>query len=694
MTFTSGMTLAEPGMPWHESPTLDEEGLRSILRALPIPVSVRDSEGRYVWINGAAAEAIGQSAEAVVGRSMEEVFPGDPRVGPCLEADRRFLRSGRGEELDPEVEGPLGDRQRVRLHGGRLVASFGGVEALSFEGRFAQAFRQLVEHANDVLYRVDVEGRIVYANPIAGQLLGYSGRELRSMQIFDIVREDYREQARLFYREQLANRTANTFLELPVVGRDGRERWLAQNVQLLLDGASPVAFQAVAREITDRKELEVQLSRLATHDSLTQLLNRSFFESELDLRIAQCVRDGSPGAVVLIDLDAFKAINDSFGHAAGDTFLQEFGGFLLSQFRESDIVCRLGGDEFGVMLLRSDREVVETLSSRLVTAARRFVVESAKGTLSTTVSVGVALFAEHGWTREGLLARADLALYQAKQLGRDRHQVFADGSAAGSAVETRSSWVDRLRQALERRDFVLYAQPVRDLRGGSVVYYETLLRLRHPDGKVVDSGAFMELADHLGLTVELDRWTVGAVIDALAEARHSRVVLGVNLSGEAVGSTSFMRWIRARLRETGVAASQLVFEITSDAAVDSLPGGRERVMSLAALGARFALDDFGAGFSSLHRLRKLPVDYLKIDGLFIRNIGRDRADRALLRAMVEVARALGRDTIAELVEDEETLRLLRRLGVDHGQGSHLGRCQPMAEVLSDGRAGRAEPRSP
>lgn len=669
-------------------PTQSPSSASSLWDALPCVIVEPERPNRVVEYSEPLARLVQRSPEEIVDRPLSDLLRDQEFVEPGrvfsarlahslgdLEVIVRSVPWNRAGEpvvlltmISRPVQKPVSETQELAVQ-------------LGDEGAAGVVYRQLVEYASDIIYQVNLEGRVVYANPIARRILGYEDSELGGRRITDLVREDYRAEVDRFYSQQFADRTRSTYLEVPVLTKDGRELWLAQNVQLLVEDGRPVSFQAVAREVTDRKRLEDQLAHLATHDSLTNLFNRAFFEAQLDLKVAHAARYGNSGAVVMIDIDRFKDVNDTFGHGAGDSFLAEFAEFLKTRFRESDVVARLGGDEFAVLLDHVDREGVVRLLADFVERTRRHSTAIGNSSVSTTASVGAALFPEHGSSRESLLGHADEALYQAKNEGRNRFQLF-DGPAEDDSglARGKSTWGDRLRDALLRRDLLLYVQPVRCIKQPSLLYLEALLRLRHPDGKIVDAGAFLDVADRMGLSCDLDRWAFDRGVDWLVE-QSGKVDLGVNLSSKSLGNGELLQHMRERIREVDFIAPSLIFEVTESAAINGLAQAREFMGTLSALGCRFALDDFGVGFSSLHRLKQLPVDYLKIDGAFVKNISHDRADRALMRAIVEVAMALGKETIAEFVEDEETLEALRAAGIDHAQGFLLGRAQPIESVL-------------
>ena len=548
-----------------------------------------------------------------------------------------------------------------------------------FENR---RLRHLVEHSADIVFRVDAVGGFRYVSPAAADLLGWSVEELLNRRYVDLVPATSRFEVRRFYFQQLRDRVASTYLEVPVSTSGGNEVWVGQNVQLVIEAGQVMGFEGIAREITDRRRREQQLAHRATHDSLTRLYNRSFFEGQLEKSLAESVRYGTSGAVLVIDLDGFKDVNDRFGHKVGDTYLAGFGELLRRRFRESDVVARLGGDEFAVLLRGPRPDSFEEVAGGLLTMIRLYAATGDERA-STTASIGVALYPDHGTSCEHVLAHADLSMYRAKELGRNRFAVFASEESGGAASEEVSAQLlNRVRGALDRRDFELFAQPVYSVNDGTLFFHEILLRLRAADGQILPAASFLDLAERFGSIRDIDFWVLEHVLEHLCGSELPPTsVLGVNLSGRSIGQQEIVELVKDAVLHHRLDASRLIFEITESAAISDLGLAIDFMSALNAMGCRFALDDFGVGFSSLYRLKQLPVELLKIDGNFVRGLALDRADRALVKAIVEVAAALDKETIAEFVEDAATLASLRDAGVDYAQGFFFGKGLPLEEAL-------------
>ena len=399
--------------------------------------------------------------------------------------------------------------------------------------------------------------------------------------------------------------------------------------------------------------------------------------------LLRATRYDSGGAVLMIDLDNFKDVNDAFGHLAGDDLLKGVAGALRHRIRQTDILARVGGDEFAVLLPQTDAEQAQIVADLIVKSLHRHVVMLGERSIHTTVSVGVALL--DGLDVESVMVNADLAMYEAKAAGRDRFVMYRPDPSRVGRPSMRLATAERIRKALEEDRLLLYCQPILDLKGNQVCQYELLLRL--PDergGEPLLPDAFLYVAERSGLIQAIDCWVAGKAIALIAEHQRAgrRLVLYVNFSGKSIGDPKVTALTEATLVKAGIDPTCLVFELTETAAIANLEEAKSFTQRLRARGCRFALDDFGAGFASFFYLKALPFDYLKIDGEFIRGVVANPMDRLVVEAIVGIAQGTGKKTIAEFVGDDDTLRLLQKSGVDYAQGYQVGRPRPLAEVLT------------
>jgi diguanylate cyclase (GGDEF)-like protein len=457
---------------------------------------------------------------------------------------------------------------------------------------------------------------------------------------------------------------------------------VGDEIDVVVDSVGTLAAD-MERALEARLEAERNLVWLADHDPLTNLFNRRRFQEIFQQILTMSVRYRRSGALLFIDLDQFKFVNDLNGHQAGDALLLLVAGSLRDALRQSDILARLGGDEFAIVLPEADRAQAVYAANKLLHDLKQVQFFAGGRQHRIACSVGIALFPAHGENLNVLLANADMAMYQAKEAGGDRWHLYAPGEQAKELLAARARWRERIDQALLDDAFELHFQPIYDIRRDRVTRFETLVRMRDGSGKLVFPDHFIPVAEQSGQIQEIDRWVISKAIARLAATPD--LVLSVNLSGRVLDDPSLPAWFRRQLADNGVEPGRLVVEVTETAAVANIQDAIAFMREIKALGCAFALDDFGSGFSSFTYLKQLPVDIVKIDGAFIRQLPTSREDQLFVKALTDVAKGLGKATVAEFVEDAATLALLRQLGVDYAQGYHIGRPAPQLQ-FADGAA--------
>jgi diguanylate cyclase (GGDEF)-like protein len=439
------------------------------------------------------------------------------------------------------------------------------------------------------------------------------------------------------------------------------------------------------------QEATAKLSWQASHDPLTGLANRVEFGIQVDRALRSAVEDGRRHTLVFMDLDQFKVVNDTSGHKAGDELLRQLSAQLKQALRSTDVLARLGGDEFGVLFLDCGVEVGMRLAEGLRRVVEGFRFHHGDRVYCVGVSMGLVEIDAASQSVEELLSAADAACYVAKEGGRNRIHRYHVEDKELLRRRGEMEWASRITQALDAGRMQIYCQYLQPLReGDGAQHYELLLRMVGPDESVVPPMAFLPAAERYQLAAMLDSWVLDQVIEHCAETLAGRpeLILSINISGASLGDVGFQTRLRQRLAEHPRVASNLCLEITETAAIANLDHALQLISDLRGLGCRFALDDFGSGLSSFAYLRSLPVDYLKIDGTFVRDMHQDPIDAAMVEAIHKVARLMGVRTVAEYVEDEATALMLREMGVDYAQGYHIHRPQPLHEVCAgEGRRG-------
>jgi len=478
--------------------------------------------------------------------------------------------------------------------------------------------------------------------------------------------------------------------------KSGKLYWVHASISPVKDSNGIIThFLAVIEDINERKHLETKLVNMAERDPLTNLFNRRRFEEELEDWLAQAKRYTTHGALLFIDLDNFKHINDTFGHYTGDKHFKHindtFGHYtgdkllktvantLQKRLRYTDTLARLGGDEFAIILQHTNIGQAQLIAGEML-GLLKYNTEGKEGKCpGITASIGIALFPEHSASLETLIAYADLAMYNAKEQGGNRVCVYSQDQEM--QIELRLKWKNRICYALENDRFVLHLQPILNLRENRIVRHEALLRMIGENGELIPPSVFLNVAERFGLIHEIDRWVVCKAINIIAELRRTGKFqcLEVNLSGKTVANTDFLSQTRQELEITDTNPSNLILGIPESAIVENAGEIHSFITSFKDIGCRFALDDYGR-FSSFNHLKHLPIDYLRISGSFISDLPHNRVHQHLVRGMVEVARGLGKQTIANHVNSDETLQLLQEYGVDYAQGYHIGLPTAISEI--------------
>ncbi len=537
--------------------------------------------------------------------------------------------------------------------------------------------RGLLDAANVIILTQTQAGIVQTVNEHGVQLTGFSQPELSGKPFVSLL---YHPSAAEEFLNWLGCPKPSVKLqhENEVRCSDGTLRNVVWVHTRLKETRSQIAVLSVGLDVTDRVRAEARLAWLATHDPLTGLFNRHRFQEELERTLAETVRSCKSCALVLFDLDHFKDINDSSGHAAGDALLKLLAKLLQERVRSSDTVARLGGDEFAVLLADTNVSGAETFARELNERLKDTPFHYAGKTYRVSASIGIAMLPEHGDNLEDLLANADLAMYQAKQAGRGRFHTFSFADRAREGVGQRVYWKAVLTQALERRRFMFHYQPVVNPADGSIVYHEALLRLVQEDGTLVLPGAFLDAAQRSGLMPAIDQFVVEEALRILREGKSQglKPVLAVNLSATALTDPCWIGSLQVEAKAGWLDPRQLLFEVTETAAVTDVDAARKVMEALAELGFCFAIDDFGAGFASFHYLKQLPFAYVKIDRSFVSQLTCEVRDCAFIQAITTLAHGYGQKVVAEGVEDAATLNLLRELEVDCVQGFYLYRPSP------------------
>ena len=585
----------------------------------------------------------------------------------------RVVRA-RGEAISERRRGPV-----------KVVGTMQDVTEEAAARSARDLLSYVVQSTGDAIVTKSHDGTITSWNRAAEQLYGYPAGEAVGQPIA-LIEPTHRAGEQQKILETLLSGESIDNFETEGVRKDGNVITVSLTVSPVTDANGRIVSTAIiARDTTERVRYEERLRDLADHDQLTGLFNRRRFDEQLKRELARAGRYAAHSAVLSIDIDNFKGINDSAGHAAGDAVLVQVARVLRSRFRSSDVVARLGGDEFAVLLSAVGVDDARAAAEDLVAEIRNSPATYGGRPFRISASIGVTAFESDDATAGEVLVNADLAMYAAKTAGRDRVVVYTAPEARKARAMAKLTWSQRIQDALDRDRFVLHLQPILELATGQIKHGELLLRMKGERGKLIAPGAFLPAAERFGLIHAIDRWVVARAIQLVAESMGPIPQVGINLSGESVvGDPELLRMIERELERSSVDPSRLIFEVTETAAIANMPEATEFARGLTDLGCSLALDDFGTGFGSFYYLKHLPVSYVKLDGEFIQNLPSSEVDEHMVKAIVGVSQALGIKTVAESVADAETIGLLQKHQVDYAQGYFVGKPVPLSAALADG----------
>ncbi len=549
-----------------------------------------------------------------------------------------------------------------------------------------ERIRVTLASLGDAVITTDVAGRVDYLNPSAERLTGWSKDEVAGQplcQLFNIIDENSRDPVedcmqRCFQGGQIVSLANHTLL----ICCDGQERSIDYSASPIHDHeGTTVGAVLVFRDVTEARRVARQLSYHASHDALTGLVNRREFERRLERILATAVPEESH-AVVYLDLDQFKVVNDTCGHVAGDELLRQIGGILAAQMRKRDTVARLGGDEFAALLEHCQQEQVLRIAHKVRGALQdfRFVWQDRRFTVGA--SIGLVPIEPGVDTLASVFRAADSACYAAKEQGRNRVHVYKRDDQELAQRHGEMQWVLRIQEALAESRFILFYQPIVPLDRSDRPHGEVLLRLLSRDGSLILPGTFIPAAERYNQMQAIDRWVIRAVFATLRDpdAIPPSACVAINISGQSLGDRHFLEFVEQQIEERAVPIERICFEITETAAISNLSHAMRFFSALKQRGCCFALDDFGSGLSSFAYLKSLPVDFLKIDGSFIKDMAQNPIDRAMVEAIHRIGHVMGIKTIAESVENACILSQLSAIGVNYAQGYEVGKPRPLGKI--------------
>ncbi len=642
-------------------------------------IIVVDSKGIVDTFNLAAEKLFGYNASEARGLSLSRLLPAlttdlqTPHVSEGEQEIEGIHRSGRHIAMSVRVSTMQRSDETMFTC---MVADITERKAAQQKQKKAEArYRDLVETAHDLVWITDANGRWIYLNNAAKTIYGLEPEEMIGRNISEFRDPSYANQESAAFDEILSGKELYQF-ETVHLDKDGKAHYLSFNAKAQCDLLGNVQqITGTARDISEKKAYEKQLAYQAEHDVLTGLYNRRYFQRELERVTARVMRSAATCGLLYIDLDQFKYINDTLGHAAGDRLLVEIAELLSNNVREGELLARFGGDEFTMLLYNIAENNLYSTAEKFRNLFHDYKFFHTGNAINITCSIGVALLDSNIKSAEEIMAHADMACHMAKSGGRNCVYLYNPGEENEKGMAADMGWASRVKDMLNQDRMIQTYQPIVSVETGRIDSYEVLLRMPCDDGPMILPGGFLPAAERFGLIQNIDRWVTRKSIEHLdrLHQRGERVRLSVNLSGYAFDDKSLLPLIRKLLRQSAVDPSCLTFEITESAAIKNMERAIKLISELKELGCRFALDDFGSGFNSFTYLKHLPVDIIKIDGSFVKDITSNQVDHAMVTSMNQIAHALGKTTIAEWVEDVETYHTLKEIGVDQVQGFYLGK---------------------
>lgn len=603
-----------------------------------------------------------------------------------FEYDRQENISGNEDELDALRNALL--KMQQNLGNATRLAKQREITLRNSE----QRFQDFAESSSDWFWEMDTDLNFTYASSRFFELTGFNSEDIYGQSRKVLINgklEDIKDGKWRQHFLQMKNKKSFRNFDYQIMKRDGEIISVSLNgTPTYSSGGKFIGYRGTGADITKRKQAEQLLNYQASHDALTGLTSRYEFELRVTrlLSTIQFNPDHIEHAMCFLDLDQFKVINDTCGHSAGDELLRQLGKILKSTVRQRDTLARLGGDEFGVLMEHCSLDQAHRVASEMLRAIMDYQFFWEGNTFRIGVSIGLVAITEANSSFNNLFKQADAACYMAKDLGRNRVHVYLSEDTELALRHGEMQWVARINNALATNRFRLYAQRIMPLDNSSDKHYELLLRMIDERGEIILPGAFLSAAERYDLIGKLDDWVVGHALAIMAS--HPEFVeqthfLSINLSGQSVTNADFVDSVISQIRESGIDPGKICFEITETAAISNLAAASTFISTLRDLGCRFALDDFGSGLSSFGYLKNLPIDYLKIDGMFVKDMVEDPIDRAMVKSINEIGHVMGMKTIAEFVENEEIMSLLVDTGIDYAQGYEVGKPEPLSKLIDN-----------
>ncbi|MEY8213161.1 MAG: EAL domain-containing protein [Colwellia sp.] len=549
--------------------------------------------------------------------------------------------------------------------------------------KVSEQHQNLLDQLGSVIIELDGQGNICFLNKAWEKLTGYSIDESNQRSLLYFIEPPSSDEPQISNEIKtllMGNISSHSF-EFRLKNKFNEELWVEARFEVRLGNKHKKGcVSGTIDNVTLRKKAQNDLEYLAMHDGLTGLFNRLYFESELKQYAAMAARGNGPHALLYLDLDRFKVINDTLGHHHGDMVLKNISSLIKTRLRKSDFFSRIGGDEFALLLPNTKQKTALTLAINICKLLDDYQCKIEGKIFKVNCSIGIAEITGDQYPADEYMKQADIALYAAKKQGRNLAHIYSENDTLSTDLQASLEWARTLHQAVAEDNLVLHFQPIVDIASKEVAYYEALVRLEL-GGRIVLPGEFIPALEREGDMSLLDRQVISKAIYYLA--RHPELhKIAINLSAQGFSDERLLPLIKDKINQYDVDPSRIIFELTESASLSNITATQSMVEKLSVLGCAFSIDDFGTGFSTFNYLKQLPAQSVKIDGSFVVDLATNPVDLALVKAIYEVATALGKKTVAEFVENEKTLQILANIGVTYAQGYHLGKPKPVDEIFN------------
>lgn len=684
--------------------------LQEVIEACDVGLCLLNAERLVVAWNRCLADSIGMADQDALGQSIEELIPQlagqrfsqmvqaavqHPQESASQQPNSPSLASSRHLFNFDEKRSVQVSVKPLMMHPGYCLVQISDLDSMvaiqeqHSVGQVEQRTRAMLYSVEDAVILLDADGNVEFVNLAAEGMTGYQSRHIIGCQLTEIYRvcDESDTKHNSLSIEQIFN---NESQQLVLMHREGLRLPIQQTITRLKDGQGNLeSMVLVFKDTSQSRKLAAQLSWQTSHDPITRLFNRAEFDRQLSELLDQASREGGEHCLLYLDIDRFKIVNDNCGHVAGDELLHQLASLIKRSIRNSDLLARLGGDEFGILLSKCSLEAAERIADTIRLSVQGFRFAWGEKTFSQSISIGMVPINDQCEGIEQILSFADTACCSAKEEGRNKIHIYHPVESSAAKRHGEAQWVTHIRSALDENRFTLYVQPIESIGGndGSLPHVEVLIRMLDETGGLILPGAFIPAAERFDLMPSVDRWVIDRLIQFITENREISISSGrryfINLSGHSLCDEQMLQMILEKIREYEIPKGMLCFEVTETAAISNLTSAERFMRTLQRFGCEFALDDFGSGLSSFGYLKQLPVEYLKIDGAFVKEMLENSVDESMVDAINRIGHIMGLETIAEFVENEAILSRLREIGVDYAQGYGICRPFPIDQLFTD-----------